>query len=287
MEMNQEETVVEFTEDVVPESEAVSADEMQVEETAEASKDDEENDVVDANLITDRSEILKALEATIFASPKPISLIRLKNLLNAFKFDSSQLSEALEELVKTYENRGIQLVKVAGGYQFRTHPGQSDILQKLLEDKPARLGRSALEVLAIVSYKQPVTRAEIDAVRGVDSGHLLKGLIDKNLIRSMGHAETPGRPVLYGTAPYFMEIFGLNSLDDLPAIDEFDRDMKETSETGDAADPLVLASEFSPLAAEPDRGSFDAPAEDDVTHADFGLADHVSEDAQKQEELPN
>lgn len=240
--------------------------------------------------ITDEGEILQALEAVIFASPKAMSLVRLRNLLNSFDYDTSELPLMLQKLEEKYAQCGMQLIKVAGGYQLRTHPKNSDLLQKLLEDKPARLSPSALEVLAIVAYKQPVTRSEIDAVRGIDSGHLMRGLLEKNLVRTAGHAETPGRPLLYATTPYFLEVFSLGSLDDLPAIEEFQRELvpsdgESTEGALLAADPALaeaaafLEGKESPLSANPDRGQFDAPAEDANEAPDFGLAEMAREEA--------
>jgi segregation and condensation protein B len=247
------------------------------------------------NLITDETEIQRALEALVFASPKAISLKRIKGILGSFNYDTRPVVALLDKLIDESQQRGFQLVKVAGAYQYRSNPTQSDILQKLLEDRPVRLGASALEVLAIVAYKQPVSRSEIDAIRGVDSGHLTRGLLDKNLIRTVGHAETPGRPLLYGTTPYFLEVFTLDSLDDMPSLEDFDRELaakkdneaninNEESETLENSDPAALedAAIFfdraSPLAANPDRGNFDAPAEDDEEKADFGLQERAAEE---------
>ncbi|MBS1984687.1 MAG: SMC-Scp complex subunit ScpB [Bdellovibrionales bacterium] len=245
--------------------------------------------------VTDEGEILQALESIIFASPKAISLVRLRTLLNSFNYETSELPAYLTKLEEKYQDSGFQMVKVAGGYQFRSHPKCSDLLQKLLEDKPARLSPSALEVLAIVAYKQPVTRAEIDSVRGIDSGHLMKGLLEKNLIRTAGHAETPGRPLLYTTTSYFLEVFSLGSLDEMPAMDEFKRELvrddagNSSDIEGDgtvlAADPLLgdaaaFLGSNSSLAANPDRGSFDEHSEDITEAADFGLADRAREEAQ-------
>ncbi len=226
----------------------------------------------EATKITDLNEIERALEAVIFASPRAISLQRLKNLLQSFSYDTSSLLDVLKSLEQKMETRGFQLVKVAGGYQFRTHPATSDLLQKLLEDKPARLGQSALEVLSIIAYKQPVTRAEVDSVRGVDSGHLIKGLLEKNLIRTEGHAETAGRPLLYGTAPYFLEVFSLGSLDELPSVEEFERELPDEAN--------VLAPELGVLGAEPDRGTFDQLPDETVHQAEFGVAERALEEAQ-------
>jgi segregation and condensation protein B len=241
--------------------------------------------------ITDTAQIKQTLEAVIFAAPKSITLLRLKNILTHFNFDVSNLTEILDELVLEYSHKGFQLVKVGNGFQFRTHPGQSDVLQKLLEDKPARLSPSALEVLAIVAYKQPLTRAEIDSIRGVDSGHLMKGLLEKNLVRSLGHAETPGRPLLFGTTSYFLEVFSLESLDDLPNSEEMNREL--AAATGvEGEESLILNSEAqggydglininsSGLAAEPDRGIFDQSAEINEDKADFGIEERAKEEVE-------
>jgi segregation and condensation protein B len=258
-----------------------------------------ELEIENPNLITDLSEITRALEALVFASPKAISLKRIKGILGTFNYDTRPVVEILDQLIEDSKERGFQLVKVAGAYQYRSNPTQSDILQKLLEDKPVRLGASALEVLAIIAYKQPVSRSEIDAVRGVDSGHLTRGLLDKNLIRTVGHAETPGRPLLYGTTPYFLEVFTLNSLDDMPSLEDYDRELAskktadsengedEESETIEGVDTAALeeASLFfdhaSPLAANPDRGNFDEPSEESEEKADFGLVERAAEEVQQ------
>jgi segregation and condensation protein B len=267
------------------------AETVAVETTKEATEEVIEAAPENSNLITDRGQIKQTLEAIIFAAPKSITLLRLKNILNHFQFDVSQLKEILEEIKTEYQDKGFQLVSVNNGYQFRTHPGQSEVLQKLLEDKPARLSPSALEVLAIVAYKQPITRAEIDSVRGVDSGHLMKGLLEKNLVRSEGHAETPGRPLLFGTTPYFLEVFSLGSLDDLPNTEEMKRELA-AAQGVDGDETLVLSPEAqggydglldinsAGLAAEPDRGVFDIKAEEAAESPDFGVEERAREEVE-------
>ncbi len=272
------------------------AQEVLIEEELAAQEHDDDSEAtaeIPANLITDANEIERALEAIIFASPKAISLKRIKNLMRSFDFYVENITDYLESLAQKYETSGFQLVKVAGTYQFRSHPSQSDILQKLLEDKPVRISASALEVLSIISYKQPVSRSEIDAVRGVDSGHLTRGLMEKNLIKITGHADTPGRPLLYGTTPYFLEVFSLDSLDGLPSLEEFNREFASKSEGTDYSDEetdvvspdsdeLNEAAEFfdrdSPLAANPDRGFFDEPSEEEIENPDFGIEERALEE---------
>lgn len=262
--MTEEEALVEVEADAVAVEtlELESEDQLEV----ESSSDSEPTTIVaKEGLVYDREEIVQAIEALVFASPKPISLQRIKRILTSLNFDTENLKEIIEEMQAATENKGVQLCKVAQSYQYRTHRKQADVVQKIVEEKPARLSKSALEVLAIVAYKQPVTRADLDSVRGIDSGHLLRGLLEKNLIKMDGHAELPGRPMLYSTSPYFLEIFSLNSLDDLPSLEEFSRELQG----GADADAIVLAADpeldpLSPLAANPDRGDFDVndPAEE-------------------------
>jgi segregation and condensation protein B len=281
-----EETLIAEGETIAAEGEVAASDK---------DSDTETDEVVVSHKITDLGEIEQAVEALVFAAPKAMSHQRLRAILAANNFDTSALPDVLKSIEHAYSNRGFNLIKVAGGYQFRSHPKHSDILEKLVEDKPQRLGTSALEVLAIVAYKQPVTRAEIDAVRGVDSGHLLRGLLEKNLCRTEGHAETVGRPLLYGTTPYFLEIFGLNSLDDLPALEEFQRELIEQA-GGEGADAAAASLEAallgtdgmsahdnSGLAANPDRGAFDQPAEERFEDADFGVMSAETENTEETE----
>ena len=236
--------------------------------------------VVSGDAVTDINEVEAAVTALVFASPVALSVKKLKNLLTHGGYDVSQLDLVLESLSQTFENKGIQLVKVSGGYQLRTNPKYTEIVQKLVEERPQRLSKSALEVLAIVAYKQPITRADIDHVRGTDSGHLLKNLLEKNLVRTEGHKETAGRPLLYGTTPYFLEVFTLGSLDDLPALEDFERELKDAN-TEDGmvldADPGFFDTP-SGLDADADRGQFDARAEDEFENADFGVNERAVEE---------
>lgn len=117
--------------------------------------------------------------------------------------------------------RGVTVAEVAGGWQLRTRPEHAELVKTFLQAKPGRLTRAALETLSLVAYKQPVTRAEVEDVRGVDCGAVLKGLLERRLIRILGKKEEPGRPLLYGTTPTFLEVFGLRSLRELPTLREF------------------------------------------------------------------
>lgn len=194
------------------------------------------------------------LESLVFASDKPLAPAELARLTKAETRDVRRL---LEELRAEYKPRGIQLEEVAGGWQFRSSAVNAPFVRELLQAKPVRLSRAQLETMAIVAYRQPVTRPEVDEVRGVDSGAALKVLLERDLVRMMGRKEDVGRPVLYGTTPGFLEFFGLRSLRELPTLREFTELSEESrsvlSETlGNGAAEPPPAQGPSPEAPEPE-----------------------------------
>ncbi len=160
--------------------------------------------------------LMPQIEALLLASDEPLSMQRLRTLLGE-DIASSDIRAAVGELEGHYRQRGIRVETIAGGWQFRTAPEQADIVQRLWQVKPPRLSRSALETLAIIAYRQPTTRAEIEALRGVKvSSHIIAALQERGWIKVLGRKEVPGRPHLYGTGRQFLIDFGLNSLKDLP-----------------------------------------------------------------------
>lgn len=164
-------------------------------------------------------EQLQAIvEALIFVSPSAVSLKQLEQTTGA---SQAELNTVLEKLKQSYQPgvHGISLESVGGGYQFRTKLDQKGWIRKLYETKPTRMTRSQMETLSIVAYKQPVTRIDIDAIRGVDSSYLLRMLLDRKMIRILGVKEAPGRPLLYGTTDDFLEFFGLSGLSQLPSLE--------------------------------------------------------------------
>ncbi len=162
----------------------------------------------------------KLAEAFIFAAESPMTLERLCALLERPRPEiRSVIKQLLGEHVAG--QRGFYLAEVAGGYQFRTDPTCSNWLRKLSKERPFRFSPAALETLAIIAYRQPMTRAEIEYLRGVDSGGVMKTLLEKNLLKILGKKDVPGRPLMYGTSRQFLELFGLRSLEDLPTLKEF------------------------------------------------------------------
>jgi segregation and condensation protein B len=160
--------------------------------------------------------ITAQIEAILLASDEPVSLQKLRNLL-ADGPGSSEILSALSKLESHYDQRGIQIVHVAGGWQFRTASEHAELVQQLWHAKPPKLSRSALETLAIIAYRQPTTRAEIESLRGFKvSSRIIATLQERGWIKVLGRKEVPGRPHLYGTGRAFLIDFSLNSLQDLP-----------------------------------------------------------------------
>ena len=167
-------------------------------------------------------ELRAAVEALVFASPEPLTPRQLGHVLAGV--EKADWQQALAELKEEYarEGRGLQLVEVAGGFQITTRPEHHDWVRELLDPKtPTRLSIQALETLAVIAYKQPVTLPEIIELRGVKSAGVIKTLLEKHLIRIVGRKEVVGRPMLYGTTKQFLLHFGLKDLSELPAIEEF------------------------------------------------------------------
>jgi segregation and condensation protein B len=165
-------------------------------------------------------EIKPILESIIFVSDTPVQLETLVEILP--ESSKEAILEGIHRIQKELEEdfRGLELVEVAGGYQFRTKPRWAEWIQRLKKAKAVRLSRSALETLAMVAYRQPIIRPEIEAIRGVDSGWVLRTLLEKGLIKVMGRKDIPGRPIVYGTTQAFLELFSLNTLSDLPTLKE-------------------------------------------------------------------
>ncbi|MBI2355349.1 MAG: SMC-Scp complex subunit ScpB [Deltaproteobacteria bacterium] len=160
------------------------------------------------------------IESLIFAADSPLSLDRICDLLP--EYEREAVKAALDELGRFHEERGggFYLAEVAGGRQFRTRPDLQQYVMRLAKARTSKFSPSALETLAIVAYRQPVTRVEIEYLRGVDCGGVLKTLLEKKLVRIMGKKDIPGRPLIYGTSREFLEIFGLKDLKALPTLKE-------------------------------------------------------------------
>jgi segregation and condensation protein B len=206
----------------------------------------------------EREEQKRIVEALILAASEPLGAARLAQVVSGLS--AARARELAQELRADYEreSRGFELIEVAGGYQIRTRPELAEWVQRLEEERPARLSRAALETLAVVAYRQPVTRAEVENVRGVDCGPVLRTLLERHLLRIAGHRDVPGRPILYGTTRRFLELFGLAGLEDLPSLRDLDELLRAAASEAEASAP--------PPASAPTRigAAFEDPGEDEA-----------------------
>jgi segregation and condensation protein B len=212
--------------------------------------------------------LVSIVESLLFASTKPLRVKQLRKVLHEPSVRQIQL--ALKHLIAQNEERGIIVAQVAGGFVLQTSPKNATWVQTLLQAKPVRLSRPQLETLAVVAYRQPVTRPEIDHIRGVDSGAVLKLLLERELVQIVGKKDEPGRPLLFGTTVGFLEFFNLMSLRDLPDLREFRELSEETKATlrKDMGEDEIEALgqevlQFARPDAEED-GEPEAPTEDEV-----------------------
>lgn len=197
-------------------------DDVDAEPEADGGDDEEEQseqaDVFSPAAPKTRAHTKRVLESLIFVSDQ---IITAQQLARIVRTKQAEVRELLAEISVEYEGRGIELVEVAGGYQFRSVAASAQYVQSLVAQRPVRLTRAQLETLALIAYRQPITRPEIDDVRGVDSGSALKVLCERELVKILGRKEEAGRPLLYGTTPFFLEFFGMNAMTDLPTLREF------------------------------------------------------------------
>lgn len=192
------------------------------------------------------------IESLLFAAGEPVSLGRLAAVLDSVP--KEEIKNAIAALGAQYAmgGRGLVIDEVAGGYQLRTRKEFAPHIRKLLAAKPPRLSRSLLETLAIIAYRQPVTRPEIEQLRGVDSGGVLETLLERRLVKIAGRKEAPGRPMLYATTPEFLEVFGLRDLDSLPDLKEFQEIERAAQEAASEGVETVTETREQEPAAEAD-----------------------------------
>lgn len=178
-------------------------------------------------------DIKNIVESLLLVAEEPLTIDRIKNILTLD--GKKEIQNALAELSSEYENRkgGFFLREVAGGYQIRTRPEYREWIKRLIQPKPLRLSKPALETLAIIAYKQPIIRSDIEHIRGVDCGGILRMLLERKLVRILGRKAIPGRPHIYATTKQFLEVFDLKNLEDLPTPKEISELSDATSENMD------------------------------------------------------
>ena len=167
------------------------------------------------------------VEALVFASGDPLPARRITELVGA---TAAEVAAALEAIAAELDGRGIRLVEVAGGWQLRTAPEHHRVVKQLFKERPQRLTRASLETLAMIAYRQPMTKAEIESIRGVDCSGVLESLGERRLVRIAGRRDGPGRPLLYATTAEFLELFGLKDLRAMPTLPELGEELERMAE---------------------------------------------------------
>jgi segregation and condensation protein B len=271
-----------------PDDDKASPDDQQVRES-DVREDTETAAESDFHLRTSEQAqavsddvLISRLESLIFVSPNPITVRRLARILS---IDGKKVRALIGLIDDHYESRGIVVQEVSGGFQFRSHPDNAAVIRHVFKLKPLRISRPAMETLSIVAYRQPLTRSEVESIRGVDCGGTLKYLFEKGLVRIIGRKEEPGRPIIYATSKEFLELFSLKSLSDLPALHEFHELWDEHQEIVDDQTPLDESAESE---QEVESKEDDTPlgnAENEADDSDEPLRDEQSE-AESEREHP-
>ncbi|MCF8062903.1 MAG: SMC-Scp complex subunit ScpB [Deltaproteobacteria bacterium] len=229
------------------------------------------------------------VEALLFASDRPLSVKDFRSWLP--DAEPAGIRSALKVLKYEYEamGRSFNLREVAGGYQFRSHSDFGPYILRMLQATPARLSRAALETLAIIAYKQPIVRHEIERVRGVESGGILRNLLEKDLIRIMGRKDLPGRPLIYGTTRRFLEVFDLDSIDSLPKLKEikaFGNEDHGTENEAPVREEALPQTEEDPQGADGERVPEQSLVEPEAGEDRAGTAPSPEEGEQGEDAAP-
>jgi len=212
----------------------------------------------------EREQERRIVEAIILAASEPIAPARIAAVLPSC--NPSQVRAIVGELNAEYaeQRRAFEIWEVAGGYQMRSLPEFAPYLRQIQATRPLRLSPASLETLAVIAYRQPVTRAEIEHIRGVDAGAVLRSLLDRQLVRIAGHREVPGRPIVYATSRRFLEVFGLAKLGDLPTLRSVEALPEETGEGESVPSPESAAPLADPDLDDVDPDDFDDDGGEDL-----------------------
>lgn len=239
------------------------------------------------------TEIKYFVEAALLAAGRPLSVDQLKNLFDSKAApEKAQIREALDALARDYEPRGIELAEVASGFRLQVAASMADRLERLWEERPPRYSRALFETLALIAYRQPMTRGEIEEIRGVTvSPNIIRSLLEREWVRVVGHRDVPGRPAMFGTTRQFLDYFNLKKLEDLPPLADLsdweslrvqlDLPDVDADETGEAMNDEQDAPEgavVTPLrrASEADAGDDSDDRDDEPAAADAASAEAES-----------
>jgi len=224
----------------------------------------------------ERNRIKSVINSLLFVSEKPLSTARIVDVFNDDNdVNNNVITEILNEMKTEYstdDRLGFVMDEVSDGWQLRTRDDNNTWVKKLESIKPIRISPAALEALAIIAYKQPIIKAEVDKIRGVDSSHLVKALMERSLVKISGRADLPGKPLLYSTTPEFLEIFGLKDIKDLPSLAEIEELAARTGSTGDFKE---LNNSLRLIVEE--TTSIDMVADDDEMSSNAEVLDEMEE----------
>ena len=243
----------------------------------------------------DALEIKYFIESALLAAGRPLSVSQLQNLFDGrMAPEKQEIRQAIAELVEEYEPRGITITEVASGFRVQVKAAMADQLQKLWEERPPRYSRALFETLALIAYRQPITRGEIEEVRGVSvSANIVRTLMERDWVRVVGHRDVPGRPEMFGTTKLFLDYFGLKKLDDLPPLADLSDweslrvqlNLPEVEE--DAANDGEPSTDLPVLYPEvgDDDGDATATAENALDKEDEGVPEGIADLVPEEEEL--
>jgi segregation and condensation protein B len=236
----------------------------------------------------DENQIKYFVEAALLAAGRPLSIDQLHNLFDANAApEKSQIREAIGNLQTDYADRGLAIVEVASGFRSQVKASMADRLQKLWEERPPRYSRALFETLALIAYRQPMTRGEIEEIRGVAvSPNIIRSLLERDWVRVVGHRDVPGRPAMFGTTRAFLDYFGLKKLDDLPPLADLSdwetlrvqlnlpavSDEEAEPEMADVTELPILHVELADDEALPGEPSYDSDAGEDEEQEPHGLS---------------
>jgi segregation and condensation protein B len=216
----------------------------------------------------DENELKHVVEAALLAAGRPLTLDRLEQLFAARgpAPDRATIKRLIDTLAAEYQNRGIELKEVATGYRIQVKSSMSDWLQPLWEERAPRYTRALLETLALIAYRQPITRAEIEEVRGVVvSTNIVRTLLERNWVRVVGHRDVPGKPAMFGTTKDFLDYFGLKKLEELPTLADIKDGLPELSPQADLIDKLEADDEMAQAVSVADSAVAALPSANDET----------------------
>ena len=227
------------------------------------------------------------LEALIMASAKPISVERMLSCFSEKEVpDSKTIMQALKELGEDYEKSSVELKEVSSGFRFQVRKDYAEWVSKLWEDKPGRYSRALLETLALVAYKQPISRGEIEKIRGVSvSTQIMKTLMEREWVHIVGHRDVPGKPAIYATTKAFLDYFNLKSLDELPPlaeikdIDRINGELDLPSPDAEEGENITAGSDRT---AQTEKENADEQVQDDVTVVNMEIESEVLDEAQNE-----